>query len=553
MSEPGPVGHIVLCGLEGLSVRTIEELDRLGEHVVVVAHDARPRFREPVERLGVTIVDGDPQDPAVLRRAGIPGARAIVLTSLDDVGNIHAALAARSLDDGIHVAIRLFDEAFGEQVELLLTDAVALSASALAVPGFLSAITGEDESITIDLLGRRLVARHASPEESGLVVQIANDRASPVRLFPPPGPGLLSLVDAGPTPAGGPARPRASRLRRPHLPLVDRRLRWLGVVLVGLVVVSTLVFQVLGGVNVVDGIYNAVKAFFGGVDEGVLQTPELRLYAIILILLGAATLATFYALIADAVLSSRLRSILGTQLPDVRDHVIIVGLGTIGFRIAAALAGRGTPVLAAERQGDSRFIAAARRLGVGVLTSDARDPETLRTLRIDRAACLVASTDDDAVNLATALHARTMRPDLRIVVRLFDPDLAEHLDRALGDYEARSVSAVAAPAFAAAAIGRQVVATIPVGPRRIVIIARLAVAAGSPASGSTIGEEEDRASATEHGGCRVIATVDGSGVSWSPARDESIAGGSELVIVATRRSMAHAAARTLAEPQKTTA
>jgi len=51
----------------------------------------------------------------------------------------------------------------------------------------------------------------------------------------------------------------------------------------------------------------------------------------------------------------------------------------------------------------------------------------------------------------------------------------------------------------------------------------------------------------------VIATVDESGVSWSPARDESIAAGSELVIVATRRSMAHAAARTLAEPHKATA
>ena len=62
-------------------------------------------------------------------------------------------------------------------------------------------------------------------------------------------------------------------------------------------------------------------------------------------------------------------------------------------------------------------------------------------------------TDDDAANLTTAFHARALRSDLRIVLRLFDPDLAARLDRALGDYRSRSVSSLAAPSFAAAAVG----------------------------------------------------------------------------------------------------
>ena len=63
-------GHVVLCGMEGLSVRTLEELDRMGEPVVMVApKGAEPRRLELARAVASRIVDGDPRDPAVLRDA----------------------------------------------------------------------------------------------------------------------------------------------------------------------------------------------------------------------------------------------------------------------------------------------------------------------------------------------------------------------------------------------------------------------------------------------------------------------------------------------------
>jgi hypothetical protein len=94
----------------------------------------------------------------------------------------------------------------------------------------------------------------------------------------------------------------------------------------------------------------------------------------------------------------------------------------------------------------------------------------------------VAATDDDVANLETALAARAANPSLRLVLRLFDPDLSALVGRTLGLGQAWSVSALAAPAFAAAAFGPSVVAAIPVGDRAL-LVAELEVTAGGPLDG----------------------------------------------------------------------
>jgi Trk K+ transport system NAD-binding subunit len=371
-----------------------------------------------------------------------------------------------------------------------------------------------------------------------------------VVLFPTTGDRLLCLVDAAgeradtqtAEPAGRtralPGRPRFGALRR-----IDRRFWVLGGVLALITFGSAMVFSATTNIDIVESIYDVVGAFFGGVDPSVANGNALKIFAIFLTLVGAAALAVFYGLIADVVLSTRISNFLGPQPTDADHHVIVVGLGTIGFRIAAMLRERDIPVVAAERQADGRFVDAAREMRIAVVNTDARTQQALRALGVERARALVAATDDDAANLTSALLARSMRPDMRIVVRLFDPDLAAQLESAMGDYNSRSVSALAAPAFAAAAVGRRVLATIPVGHRRLLIVARVPVEAGSPADGSTIGVEEEKATHVELGGCQVLAIVVGDEVHWAPDDNDPVTAGMELLVVATRRGLATAVRR----------
>ena len=83
-------------------------------------------------------------------------------------------------------------------------------------------------------------------------------------------------------------------------------------------------------------------------------------------------------------------------------------------------------------------------------------------------------TDSDIVNLETALHARSLAEEPRIVVRLYDDDLAERVQKSVDNTISRSVSYLAASAFAAAMLEHQVLRTIPVG-RHVLLIADVQV------------------------------------------------------------------------------
>ena len=88
--------------------------------------------------------------------------------------------------------------------------------------------------------------------------------------------------------------------------------------------------------------------------------------------------------------------------------------------------------------------------------------EKLQAAGLETAAALVSVTSNDMVNLETALQARAMREDLRLVLRLGDDDLAQRVQKTLGNVISRSVSYMAAPAFAAALLEHLVLRTIAV-------------------------------------------------------------------------------------------
>jgi Trk K+ transport system NAD-binding subunit len=172
--------------------------------------------------------------------------------------------------------------------------------------------------------------------------------------------------------------------------------------------------------------------------------------------------------------------------------------------------------------------------GIPVVIGDARHKEVLDELRLGTARALVAATSDDLVNLSTALNARAVRPQLRVVVRLFDPEFALRVQHGFSIRFTRSVSHPAAPAFAAAAVGSEVVATVPVGDRRVILFARLRVPAGSMLEGRTA------ASLHAPGALRLLAVADpGADVArWEIPVDEVLDADEEVVVAATRAGLA---------------
>lgn len=133
-------------------------------------------------------------------------------------------------------------------------------------------------------------------------------------------------------------------------------------------------------------------------------------------------------------------------------HTIICGMGKVGYRVAVELLKFEREIVAIEVDPQGRFVEKAKNLGIPVIIADARRSENLRKAGIEQADAIIPCTDDELTNLDIALDAREINPGVKIVMRMFDPDLAQRIEKGFGIHTAFSVSALAAPIFAAASM-----------------------------------------------------------------------------------------------------
>ena len=218
-----------------------------------------------------------------------------------------------------------------------------------------------------------------------------------------------------------------------------------------------------------------------------------------------------------------------------RDHVIVVGLGNVGTRVAALVHELGVPVVCIENDPQARGIAAVRALGIPVVVGDAPLEAQLRRARVHRSRAVVAVTTNDAANLEAALEARAVSPEVRVVVRLFDDNFAHHVYATLDNAASRSVSYLSAPAFAAALMGREVLGTLSVF-RHVLLIAELRADEVTGLVGMNQHDIEDP------GGVRVIAVRLARRPDdhlWNFAdRTRRLLPGDRVVVAATRSGLA---------------
>lgn len=157
----------------------------------------------------------------------------------------------------------------------------------------------------------------------------------------------------------------------------------------------------------------------------------------------------------------------------LKDHVVVCGAGRVGYRVTLELVRLGREVVVVEKRADAPFASVLRDDGIAVLIDDIRSPGSLQRVNVMKASAIVCATDDDLSNLNVALDARKLNPDVRVVMRLFDDDLVERV-RDNFNAEAHSTSALAAPAFALAALDPRIEHSFHVG-EHLMVVSRFTV------------------------------------------------------------------------------
>jgi Trk K+ transport system NAD-binding subunit len=190
----------------------------------------------------------------------------------------------------------------------------------------------------------------------------------------------------------------------------------------------------------------------------------------VLKLAGAALVAGFTAILTNFLIRARLGGALEARRVPDGGHVVVCGLGNVGYRLVQELTAMGERVVAIDIASTGPFLETVRRTGVPVFVGDATVPEVLRQARADSAKVVIAATSSELGNLEIALLVREMNPKQRVVVRLSDPDFAEAVRESASITNAVSVPALAAPAFAAAVYGNRVQTLVTTAGSTLIVI-----------------------------------------------------------------------------------
>ncbi|MET9359425.1 NAD-binding protein [Streptomyces sp. NPDC006632] len=496
---------------------------------------------------GARLLEASEPTDAALVEAGVERAAALALVHRDDETNIRAALTARRLNPRVRLVIRLYNRKLGQYLQELLDQAAALTAPGPGPSGAESSTTVlSDADTAAPALAATALAGTSKVVHADGVLLRAGQRPPP-RRGEVADPGLCTLALLSSTtndPAGaegsdrsgsegprllpdersldgaghrgrvvletvtytGPAQSpgRLTDLGAPLGRLFSRRLRWSLAGVVASVVALAVATWLTTGDDPLHAAYLTLLDIFAIDDPAVGAPVSRQILQLLSGLTGLLLLPVLIAAVLEGLGTFRNASALPRPPRGLSGHVVLLGMGKIGARVLVRLRELNIPVVCVEADPQARGIALARRLRVPTVIGDVTQEGILESARIHRAHALLALTSSDTTNLEAALYARSVKPDLRVVMRLYDDDFATAVYRTLraahpqAMTRSRSVSHLAAPAFAGAMMGRQILGAIPVE-RKVLLFAAVDVAGHPQLVGRTVEE------AFREGAWRVLA------------------------------------------------
>lgn len=486
--------HFILCGLGRVGEKVLEHLRAVGTRVVVIDNRCRP---DDLRLAGAELVAGDCRRQDVLEQAGLAKARGVLVLPSDEYVSLQTALMVRHLNPSVRVVVRMFNQNLIARLGSSVAGVTALSASGLAAP-LLAMIARTGEALgtfQLDDGSRQQIAACKIAKESPLVGQrvdalAANHKVTVLSHYGPSPERLLHEVDdqtllkaedsimvCGPSDNVEALLAQGENESLPELlwaglsarmartlwrvaTQIDLPVKICTLALIGVILVSTLIFHFgMKNDTLIDAFYRTVSLIATGAD---MRGQEIepggwqKAFISMLRLSGMALIAAFTAIFTNYLVRANLGGALEIRrIPD-GGHVIVVGIGNVGYRVVEELLNQGEQVVVIERNRDNPFIATTRRRGAAVIIGNAAVSEVLKQSNAASAKAVVAATSSDLANVEIALLVRELAPKQRVVVRLIESTLATTLRQAANVRLALSIPELVAPAFVAAILGDRV-------------------------------------------------------------------------------------------------
>jgi Trk K+ transport system NAD-binding subunit len=369
-----------------------------------------------------------------------------------------------------HLGIRLAERLIASAFRVRMIDRVAppvvdapweFSCSDFAIPSDLAtarivyAVTDEDEvNIRIALAVRRASASVPiviALTQSPLGAKLARHLQSFAFVNPPElaASHFIGAIEAPRPPDATPAplaiAPRDGEERRRWRPepLAMRAVTVMG----SIFILATTYFRLAEHLSWIDAVYFVVTmmATVGFGDISLKDSSTLsKLVGVAVMVLSVLNTAVIIALITDSLLKRRLLLSFKRRRVTESGHIVVAGVGSVGWRVIEQLLSRGERLVVIDHHEQGRFLPLVAARGVPIVVGDARLERTLRDAGLVRAKALLSMTNLDLANLEVGLNAKVLNPGMRVVLRIFDQELARSLREQLDIHFAFSMSAIAA-------------------------------------------------------------------------------------------------------------
>jgi voltage-gated potassium channel Kch len=520
------LGHVIVCGLHDVGLRTVEQLQLAGARVVVLEDDADERFLRVLRGLEIPQLPRGAHLAESLHDAGIAGAAAVVCIESSDLRTLETVLLVRDLRPDVRIVAHLDNPAVARAVEEVTGAATVLDVAALFAPSVIEACLGRrahdislgstdfaileviaPRSGTLrELYGSLVPLGVATESEQEPIVCPGRDHRVSERdrvtllgtpeEFAAAGIRARSQGGAEVVQAGHRLLGVARRLIANLMSDTGRSLRIALGCAVALLVISTLVLH-FGYVThtghpltTLSAIYFTVEtvATVGFGDFSFSTQPTwMEIFGICLIVAGTTMVTTIFALLTNTLVSRRIAQSLGqARIPGMRGHVVMVGLGSVGMEVLDGLLARDREVVVVERDETNRYLNQVRQRGVPLVLGDSTLGQTLDSVNLSRAASVAIVTSDDLTNIETGLAVRDRLGDrwldVPVVLRVFDRELGRRLEQSFDFRHVWSTVAIAAPWFVGAALGLEVLYSFYVGSHPF-LLARLRIHSGGGLEG----------------------------------------------------------------------
>jgi voltage-gated potassium channel Kch len=577
--------RFLVCGLGSLGQQCVAALKRFEVSVIAIEKNPSQDWDIPdLPNLLDTFLIGDCRYTSVLEQAKIQQCRAVILVTDSEQVNAETALAVRKLNPETRLVVRSAKENLNELLGEHLGNFVAFEATQLPAPTIALAALGTGIRGLFNLEGQwlRVVKHQIQLGDRWCTQRLLHELNTKNRRIlhhtpygAPPSQSFHewepdARVQAGDTLAyiettelsaiysenlarNTRSAPRPLLVRVKHLNWAilkqqiaefwrsadNNRLRQVGIVcaiILSVLLLSGMLLYKLNapGISWADSFLTSALLLLGGFGDlfGGFNFKEfpvplwLRFISLGMAIVGTIFVGIVYSFLTERLLAARFQ--LSKRRPPIpqKDHVVVVGLGRVGQRVATLLQQFKQPLVGISLNTEfDMTILPEMPLIVGNLK------ESLSKANLSTAKSVVVVTDEEMLNLEIGLMARDANPNSNLVIRTFGQGLSDNLAGLLPSAQVLGAYAVAAEAFAGAAFGEKILNLFRLN-KKTILVTEYQIEVGDTLNGLLLSEV-----AYGYGVVPILYQKDQEASKLMPSEDIRLGVSDRIVVLATSNGL----------------